>query len=704
MFLYQKITIFFVLLILACHPNQGSRLKLGPVAEQKGPCDDISDADTKGACEHAHAALLQEQTQSSYANIVIEYDQRFIGEPMTISIDGNCLAAINDKVRSAPCEDLNENFKWHFVDVEVEYNWGGGVKLRDLAFHMVTRESMKRWHAHDKNISPTPKLECIDFYPLNLSYLEGMAKLRIVPCEESNLVFITVPNDTIGDANLYGSRWARVIAIDTRLPRFAPIKTAMQNLNPMLTQACNPGCTGSPELLKAWENYQRIDLGDIKWIKDSFVLLHGSYDPETSTDMAQFELLPGDYVSREATKICTENDPCIDRKDNIEDEILIGGCKPHRSDGEERCFSDEKQPLTTYKMFYHAVEEQRRGHVIQLRPSNDNCLLWNGESKSCTESRSIDKPDGPDASQYRMTFVSAPPGKTETYVQLQRVFPEKQSDDLICYDLEKQSASKCCADSRQCQGVYGYMLTWPPNSNSSNLVFHDSKTNLDKTMPISFCQTATNTQQFLAYDCVDYVAPIWKTLRSVADIVAMIPELGAIPSFILQNALCFSGEATISRQACQMVAVQGMSMLTNVLIDSVTVNGMTSAVIKELIRRQAIRKSAAIVADLGKSPALAMVVHSLVQNCAKKIVLTSVEQGIELSLDKTLPGVAKAVIFTALEKGVKGGSITTAFTPEGIDAMIASATKAAIAEAAQKPLTDDPSPQTPAPPLQPEAI
>ena len=129
---------------VACRTTQPTPLKLAPVAEGAGPCEALDDADSKAVCEHAHLTLLQQQTRSSYNKLVIEYDERFMGDPMTLSIDGDCLASASGKVVSERCRDFDENFKWHFVDIEVEYTWGGGVKFYDLAFHAVTRSTMIR--------------------------------------------------------------------------------------------------------------------------------------------------------------------------------------------------------------------------------------------------------------------------------------------------------------------------------------------------------------------------------------------------------------------------------------------------------------------------------------------------------------------------------------------------------------------------------
>lgn len=675
------LSLIAALVVMACKKTSPATLKLGPVADDQAPCQHLSDDDARGSCERVYLSLLQEQTKGSYGNIVIEYDQRFMGDPMTLSIDGECLALADGKVVSQACKDYDENFKWHFVDVEIEYTWGNGVKFYDLAFHAVTRASMKRWHQHDKNIMPTPKLECLDFYDAARPYMDfRLAKLKIVPCEESKLMFMTVPNDTVGDRNLYGSRWTRVLAIDTRLPQYAGLKTAMLDLNPMLTKPCAPGCTSDSALMDVVNNAKRVDLGEIKWSKDTFVLYRADFDVESRQEAPHFALLSGDFVGKQAAKLCTEDDPCTDRKDNIENEIFVGGCVPHRSDGEERCFSDERLPLTTYKMLYHAVSEKKRGNVVQLRPENDRCLLWNGEIRNCSTSKEIDKPDGDDASQYRLAIVKAPRGKTEAYAQLQRVFPESSQNDTLCYDLFTKTAAPCCVDADHCPGTYAYMLNWPTNANMPNLVFRDQRTNADQVMPLQICQTATNTKQFLAYDCVDYVAPIWNVLKNIAEIVFWIPELGTIPSFIIQSILCESGEQTIAADACREVAIQAITGFTDVLLDNFTVTSLTTVLVRKAIEKRAVKASAGVVADLARSPALATVVRDVVKRTAQAFSMSVAADALNATLTSSLPEVAQAIIKTALVQGVNGGSLTTAYTSQSIDAMIQSAVNEALTQ------------------------
>lgn len=682
-FLLIKICILSLLLIAnACRHHRQHDLKLAPVPDPAGPCDDLSNENGRDICEHVHLSLLREQTKATYSNLVIDYDRRFMGDPMTLSIDGHCLALVEGEVVSNPCQDLDENFKWHFVDVEVQYTWGHGVVFHDLAFHAVTRASMKRWHQHDKNTMPTPKLECIDYYDATRPYMSfQFKKLRIVPCEESNLMFLSVPNDTVGDRNLYGSRWARLVAIDKRLPQFAALRNAMQTLNPMLTQPCSPGCTSHPDVLAAWNKAMRIDLGDIKWRKDTFFLAQSEFDPESRREKLLFNLFTGDYVGQQATKLCTESDPCTKRKDNLENEIFIGGCVPHRSDGEGRCFTEARQPLISYKMLYHAVYEKNRGQVVQIRPNGDRCLLWNGEQRHCSKTKEIDKPDGDDASQFRLAIVKSPPGKTETFVQLQRVFPDKSESDKLCYDLQQKTAVPCCVDANQCNGNYGYMLAWPPDTVVPNLVYHDPSTKRDQVVPLHYCETATNTQQFLAYDCVDYVPPIWRVLRIVGDLVFLIPQLGTVPSFIIQNILCNSGEATISAAACREVAIQAMTGFADLVIDSTTASGVANVVLRMSFEQQVVRPNANLVIDLQTSPTLALVVHDVVARAAKKFAMSVPAGQLTRTLETSLKPVAEVIVRAALTQGVNGGSVTTAYTMRDIDNMIQSAVASAQKEA-----------------------
>ena len=510
-------TCIIILFAFGCKKKSFSDLKLG-VQEELDACSLMADSQKKGDCQNLVTAIIENDTINRYSEMGSQYIDRFFSQPKTLKLGDKCLHNTSGGISLQPCQDYESHSRWHLVNVEVEYRWGEGPTLWGKAFHLVTRDSVRRWAQHDPRSEASPTLECAtigseisDSSEVNQTY-----SVEIAPCAESKILFLTVPNDVQGDANLYGARWTRVIALDLTNPQFSNVKEAMATYKANLTKACEEGCLSQMPVQET-----RVNLGDIKWIPSTYSLVR-SVDNK-NIDPALKDLLTLLRNDGEAVPHPTDDPSSTPKgkqnKMKFHWEWTLGGCVNSRYDEESSCFvsPDQMIQLGTYKKLYHASLEQEKGYVVQVR-ENGQCLLWNGSTVNCEQTKDIDKGTGANASQYRLSFVQSPENFSEPFVQLQRVQSD-QAKTFKCLNLKTKKEVDCCTGDNQCSEQNSYMVRGKK--------IYDIE-DQDKPYDLHPCVVASSTQQNFAYDCVDYIDPKWAKFQLIADIIGYIPILGSI--------------------------------------------------------------------------------------------------------------------------------------------------------------------------------
>ncbi|MBF0441287.1 MAG: hypothetical protein HQK54_05230, partial [Oligoflexales bacterium] len=594
-----------------------------------------------------------------------------------------------NEVGFADCKEYEANNKWHLVDVEVQYKWNG-VELWDRAFKLVTRDSVRKWSQQvptaDKPADPSFK--CVDYAEIQTPKIEGVVqtsqpknsifekyKLRLSDCSATRLMFVTVPNDVSGDANLYGKvRWTRVVGIDIGSPKFAHLDKAHRKYKPYLAKACKEGCLSntcvesqegscnSEDQIPMQE--KRIDLGDFTWTDGSFVLNRVKYNPETFAKAETPVLLSSPTYSK--SRINMEDS----KKSGYEDKFLLGGCAHHLFNGESECFVEgTSEPLSTYKKLYHATLDNTRGYVVQIR-SSGRCVLWNGQKVDCN-GKNIDKGSGPDASQYRLSFVAPPVGRTEAYAQLQRVWPDPAQKTLMCYDISLGREVPCCDEQKGCDA-----------DNNHTYMFADysllNKNEGNKPYNLQFCAVSSSTKENIAYDCVDYVDPKWKRYSLISSIIGVIPILGSIPSYVLDGMVCKSGEVTIARGSCIGLIV-GISIDVLMLpLDFIGFMGTGSEIAHQLLERGAVKVNAGLVLDMVTDPVSASLAWWAAKRAVGQISAKQVgKEGLEAAVKEMSEPLTRMILTRALKMGVSGSSAALSYSKSTLENMIKAASNVA---------------------------
>ncbi|MBF0443363.1 MAG: hypothetical protein HQK54_15760, partial [Oligoflexales bacterium] len=288
-----------VLLIQSgCHPrslNPGlSRLNL----EEEGdlsPCS-ILEGNAQADCQALEIAVATPESLISYIEIGNVYQRRFLGDPMVITSRNKCLAKVNNEVVFTSCKDFDKNYKWHFVDIEVQYKWKG-VEMWERAFQIVSRESEVEWAKAKPGEAPA--LECIDFQKFENKENSGplkskqLNKLVLKPCAESKLMFITVPNEISGDDALYQKfHWVRFVGIDLNNKKFSKLAEAQQKYNPYLTKNTLKGGGSLSSVPTQKEETDRVILAeDFTWAEGTYLLNISSPNFEKNKESEGFPIL-----------------------------------------------------------------------------------------------------------------------------------------------------------------------------------------------------------------------------------------------------------------------------------------------------------------------------------------------------------------------------------------------------------------------------
>ena len=603
-------------LLWACTPADTSTGKLSPMNDLD-PCTELLDSQDRADCQSFVVAMMESQTKGMLMEMGAEYLQRFFGPPMTFSENGQCLAHSDGNVVFKKCQDFDQDFKWHLVDAEISYLWQG-TRLWGQVFFMVSRDSVRRWAAHNAGTDETPRLECVDFSkPLPKGQDPRSDSLALVPCTEANTIFLTVPNDVSGDDNLYGHRWTRLLSIDAQSPQFAAMKEAILTYNPNLTEPCEEGCLSQAPLQQ-----ERLDFGAIDHANNRFVRL------------------PSNGLG-----------------------WTLGGCLPHRYDGERPCFmeGEEGTPLSTYKKLYHRSLDDRRGYVVQVR-KGDRCLLWDGSLIDCNTS-DIDVARGGRASQFRLAFVEGPLDKTEPFVQLQRVHGE-ETNVPMCYNIEQGREVECCNEGESC-GVQNALMF-------NDLTVFQQKSPEDS-FQLHFCVVSSSTHENIAYDCFDFIDPKWKRYQTIADILGFIPIAGSIPSYVLEGLICKSGEVTIAQAACMSMTI-GLAIDVLLLpLDIAGFYGTATAVTEQLVRKGAVKPSASMIFDYITDPVLASFAYYTAGRVVRQLPKELSEEALTETLKEMSDPVTRSVLRRILSSGVLGANASSSFTSQNINNILRNA-------------------------------
>lgn len=663
------LSIIVSLSFYSCKKTSSSLKDDDQITIEPSPCDNIFDAQKYGDCVSVYDALISSETADMYTELGSEpYDNAF-GLPMTLSIKGNCLARKGKEVVTAPCVDFNADYKWHFAKIDVSYKWNG-VEQYDHAFHIITRESIKRWVQTDHKTKPSPTLECLDYREIEDTRQikrYQVRKLTIVPCASSNLLFVTVPNDVVGDDNLYKERWSRIIALDTKVEKFANVKKTLAHHRPYLYKQCVEGCT-NPTYFKDGEAGEaqkaRLNLGEIRWTEGSWALAKAIFDIESQKEVnAQLQLINAAYMNVGNHSQAFGQSPF----DNFDEFMLLGGCAPHRYNLEEHCF-DGTAPFAIYKKLYDATVESGRGYVVQLRTPSGACVLWDGREVDCAGTKGIDKPDGKDASQFRLAFVPNPLKNAEPFVQFQRVNQTKDTG-MMCYNIEAKAEVACCSEPGTCGTKPNYMMAAGDVQVPNGTGFKPYK--------LHFCISGANTSQNIVQECVDYIDPKWKKFQKIADIIGFIPILGSIPSYVLEGMICTSGEATISKQACLSVTIGVAIDLALAPLDMWGMIGTGSEVLEQLIKQGAVKPTAGIVLDFVTDPVLSTFAYMTAKRAFRQIEKTVGKEGLAAAAKDLTGPLTTAIVNRAIKNGIKGANVSGAYTTRGIANIIRGAANTA---------------------------
>ena len=70
-------------------------------------------------------------------------------------LDGKCLSQDEKNLTLQPCVTLSQGYRWHLVQVEVEYKWGDGPVLWEKPSDGDKRVSEK-WAKHDPRVEQSP--------------------------------------------------------------------------------------------------------------------------------------------------------------------------------------------------------------------------------------------------------------------------------------------------------------------------------------------------------------------------------------------------------------------------------------------------------------------------------------------------------------------------------------------------------------------
>ena len=634
--------------LASCKPQSPStKVNLEPVG-QLDPCSSILDTQKRADCQSLMIALAESETAGMFRDVGAEHIDRFFGQPMTLTLGEKCLQKDGNKLGLGPCDDYEPGNKWHLVDVEVEYRWDQEL-LWGRVFYMVSRESVKRWAAHHAGQEASPTLECIKFSSISPNG-PIIHSLDLGTCEDSKALFLTVPNGVTGDANLYGARWTRLLSIDAKNPRFAALIEALGTYNPYLTAQCQEGCLSTTPIQE-----DRIPLGRMKDAADTFFVTQVRTNDDGHPMKDRIGLHLNQTIKEPQRKNQGQQTVTTYKHD-----WYLGGCVHHRYNEERECFDNAAKgvPLSSFKKLYHALYDQSRGQVIQLK-KDGQCILWDGSKVSCESTDGIDQPYGAKASQFRMVFVTGPDDKTEPFVQLQRVHPS--GDSYQCFDIASGQEKPCCEESGQCQQSLNYMLS------GQNLIdWHHQ----DQSYDLGFCVVASSTQENIAYDCVDYVDPKWKKYQSIADIIGFIPIIGSIPGYVLEGMVCKSGEVSLAPSACMSLTIGVAIDLAMLPLDLWGMVG-TGAEVFEIFLRQGTKEvQSGLLFDFATDPVLASIATYAAGRAAKQINKKYAKEGAEAALKEMTEPLTRAIVKRALKRGISGAHLSSSFTQSQMERLI----------------------------------
>ena len=252
-----------------------SQLNLNSVGDIS-ECSLLDDEGLRGDCQKIEVMLAESESPTYYSDIGSDHIYRFLGEPMVIVSNGRCFSKTGKSVSFASCKDYDMHLKWHLVDVEVQYEWNGNIHW-GRAFQMVSRESVRKWAQSE--VGKAPALECVDFDDIDSDKenYNNTYKLALKPCRDARFMFLTIPNDMLGDENLYQKfHWSRFIGIDLNEPKFANLRKSQKRFNPYLTENTVAGGLSQVPLQNTEED--RVHLGDFTWAHGTYVLNFSKFD------------------------------------------------------------------------------------------------------------------------------------------------------------------------------------------------------------------------------------------------------------------------------------------------------------------------------------------------------------------------------------------------------------------------------------------